>query len=226
MIVEFNGEGGEYAQVTKLEDCDYLKTELNNCFGIETFPVETVQVKKAIQGYRVYFKKSPNPNINQKSLQKIVNCVVLNKPQPSLLSVYTETKNRDYFGRFEALYLKHIYERVQDSCPIAIDVAVEYMCTTSREFGHNRFRSKISRQLKHVKLKPKQEVAILNTILSRFKEGDIDEQFIEQLRFARWLNKDETINLANSLLDSEKDYIARYAVKVLNMGESKVAKSI
>lgn len=145
--------------------------------------------------------------------------------RPSLLSKYIETMPRDYFGKFEALYLKHIYERVQLNCPKAVDVAVEYMCSTTRGFGHNRFRSKISRQLKHVKLSEQQETRILQTILSRFALGDIDEQFIEQLRFALWLDRDKTTAIANELLSSEKGYVKKYAQKVLKLGISGIQRN-
>ncbi|MFQ3231844.1 MAG: hypothetical protein ACI9DO_003239 [Reinekea sp.] len=145
--------------------------------------------------------------------------------RPSLLSKYTETMPRDYFGRFEALYLKHIYERVQLRCPMAVDVAVEYMCTSTRGFGHNRFRSKISRQLKHVKLSKQQESRMLHTILNRFSAGDIDEQFIEQLRFALWLNREQTTGVANGLLSCEKSYVQKYAKKVLRLGISSVQRN-
>jgi len=144
---------------------------------------------------------------------------------PSLLSKYTETMPREHFGRCEALYLKHIYERVQLRCPKAVGVAVEYMCTTSRGFGHNRFRSKISRQLKHVLLTKVQEVEMLETILKRFANGDIDEQFIEQLRFALWLNREKTLDKARELSLSEKDYIQRFAQKVLRLGVSCIQKN-
>ncbi|MBN1007816.1 hypothetical protein [Amphritea pacifica] len=129
--------------------------------------------------------------------------------RPNLNSKYDRTMPKEYFGEFEALYLRHIYERVCTGCPEAINVAANYMCSCSRGFGHNRFRSKIARRFKHVALTRNQEQRIVETILFRLSNGDIDEQFIEQLKLCVWLNREVTTKRAKELLSSEKSYIRR-----------------
>jgi len=136
-----------------------------------------------------------------------------------------QTLPREHFGRFEVRYLKHINERVKLNCPIARDVAVSFMCSSSKGFGHNRFRSRLARQLKHVPLAEEQQAKIVETILAKFGAGEIDEQFIEQLRFALWLNREKTQECARSQLTSKTEYIQRYAQKVLKLGVSHVPKS-
>jgi hypothetical protein len=65
---------------------------------------------------------------------------------------------------------------------------------------------------------------MLQTILVRLRAGDIDEQFIEQIRFALWLDRDKTRACAQELLHAEKKYIARYAERTLRLGVSPFPK--
>lgn len=78
--------------------------------------------------------------------------------------------------------------------------AADYHMTTTKGFGHNRYRSKFARQLKHCQLSEQQRQDILSTILTRLGQGDIDEQFIEQLRFAKWLDEKRSVEVANEIL--------------------------
>ena len=139
-----------------------------------------------------------------------------------------QTFDKDRFDDFKALYLQHIYQRVIERCPKAINVAAQHMSTTTKGFGHNRYRSKFARQLKHCKLSEQQRQDIVNTILNRLQLGDIDEQFAEQLRFAKWLDEERTVTIANEVLQdtNEPNYVSRYAKKVLNFGASSIAKNI
>jgi len=127
------------------------------------------------------------------------------------------TMSRDYFGTCEGLYLLHIWDRVNQHCPVATDIAVHFLVTSSQGFGHNRFRAKVSRYFKHVKLSSVQEQKILTSILGKLSNGEIDEQFIEQLRYALFLDTHKTITCANQNLTSNKSYVVRYAQKVLEI---------
>ncbi len=133
----------------------------------------------------------------------------------------SETYDAKYFKGIDGLYLHHLDQRVTKGCQKAVDAAVEFMCTTTRGLGHNRHRAKLSRLLKHVELRDSQSEKIVDTVLQRFENGDIDEQFIEQLRFSLWLSRDRTIEFGARMLGSEKEYIVRYAKKLLNLGGAK-----
>ncbi len=138
-----------------------------------------------------------------------------------------QTFDKDRFGNFKALYLQHIYQRVIVRCPKAIEVAAYHMTTTTKGFGHNRYRSKFACQLKHCQLSEQQRQNILNTILTRLEQGDIDEQFVEQLRFAKWLDSERFIEVANEILQdvNQPKYVIRYAEKLLKFGASPIPKN-
>ncbi len=138
-----------------------------------------------------------------------------------------QTFDKDRFGNFKAWYLQHIYQRVIARCPKAIEVAAYHMTTTTKGFGHNRYRSKFARQLKHCQLSEQQRQDILSTILTRLEQGDIDEQFVEQLRFAKWLDSERSIEVANKILQdvNQPNYVICYAKKLLNFGASSIPKN-
>lgn len=127
------------------------------------------------------------------------------------------TMHRDYFGNCGALYLLHIWGRVNQHCPVAIDIAVHFLTTSSQGFHHNRFRAKVSRYFKHVKLSSVQEQKILTSILGKLSNGEIDEQFMEQLRYALFLDAHKTITCASQNLTSNKSYVVRYAQKIIEI---------
>lgn len=137
-----------------------------------------------------------------------------------------KTLDREHFGEHEIIYLHHIYQRLSQCCSRAVKIAVDYMTTKTRGFKHNRYRAKFSRKLKHCQLSQAQREAITDTILSRLQEGDIDEQFEEQLRFAKWLDTERMVAIALEIIDNQRqaDYIIKYANKAINYGKSPIPK--
>ncbi len=132
-----------------------------------------------------------------------------------------KTYDPDHFGGVNGIYLYHLNKQVRRGCSKAVDAAVNFMCTTSRGIGHNRHRARFSRLLKYIELTENQAQSMVDTILLRFETGDIDEQFVDQLRFSLWLDKERTVANARLLLNSDKDYIVRYAKRLLNLGGAK-----
>lgn len=104
------------------------------------------------------------------------------------------------------------------SSPDLIEAAVRFLAEGSRGFRHNRRRSILARRLKHVELTVEQKQLLLDAILDKLRRGDIDEQFIDQLRLCRHLDPARTAKVARSLLDSEKEYVRRFAARTLQLG--------
>lgn len=103
--------------------------------------------------------------------------------------------------------------------PDGLDAAVQFLAGNSRGFGHNRRRALISRRLKHVFLTKEQEKALVEAILDKLRQGDIDEQFMDQLRLCRHLDPDKTREAASSLLEADKEHVRRYAKRALQLGQ-------
>ncbi|MDF2447202.1 MAG: hypothetical protein K0S46_2438 [Moraxellaceae bacterium] len=101
--------------------------------------------------------------------------------------------------------------------PSGIDTAIRFLVDSSRAFGHNRHRALIARRLKHVPLSPEQADVVVEGILKKLREGDIDEQFMDQLRLCHHLSPERTRAVATELLGAEKEYIRRYAGRVLRI---------
>src|SRR6218665_2772057 len=89
--------------------------------------------------------------------------------------------------------------------PNGIEAAIRFLIGNSREFGNNRHRALIARRLKHIELTAEQSELAVDSILNKLQQGDIDEQFIDQLRLCHHLNRDKTRAVASSLLETEKD---------------------
>ena len=144
--------------------------------------------------------------------------------QPCKESTYKTLKKQNF--NHELTYLTHIAYQLRANDLDAIEAAVDFLCTSSRGRGDNRMRSKLARRLKHVDLSKTQISALTDSILNKFAAGDIDEQFIDQLRLCYFINPDTTKAKATELLNSSKEYIQRYAKKVLAFNKPLKTKRI
>lgn len=96
--------------------------------------------------------------------------------------------------------------------------AVLFLAAGSRGMQHNRQRALLARRLKHVALKQDQKGLLVTSILAKLASGDIDERFMDQLRLCLSLDVAMTLRSARALLLSEKEYVRRYARRILMSG--------
>jgi len=136
-----------------------------------------------------------------------------------------ETLSAAHFGRYTGIYLKHIDRRAKSHCLVAIAYRVDFLCESTRGIGHNRKRAKFARQLKRQPATPEQCDRVLNSVLSKLETGDIDQQFIDQIRCALFINRDKVRRKAELLLNSPKDLIKKYAQITLSLGVSSLQKN-
>lgn len=128
-------------------------------------------------------------------------------------SRYKSLKRKDF--NHELTYLTHIAYQLKDNDLDAIEAAVDFLCRSSRGRGDNRMRSKLAIRLKYATLSDVQITALTESIFNKFEIGNIDEQFINQLRLCYYINPDATKAKATELLNSPKEYLQRYAKRVL-----------
>jgi len=124
------------------------------------------------------------------------------------------------------IYLRKLERRLKSGEESAVPEAVKFLCGNSRGMAHNRVRAHLARMLKWVPLTLEQQQQLTSAILQKLADGDIDEQFTDQLRLAVHLDRKTTQQQAAALLvESQKDYVRRYAAKALRMGRSVAASN-
>lgn len=99
--------------------------------------------------------------------------------------------------------------------PFALGRAIVFFLESSRGFWHNRARAMLARRFKHCEISLEDRVAIVSCICERLTIGDFTEQFRDQLRLARLLDRRTLEDAAIRALHSRKDYVRRYARWVL-----------
>jgi hypothetical protein len=99
--------------------------------------------------------------------------------------------------------------------PGAVEQSLVFFEAETRGYWHNRARALLARRFKHVQLTPTQQERLLQVILRRLAAGTFTEQFKDQLRLARHLDRDRLVATAHACASSPKDYVRRYAGWVL-----------
>ncbi|MEO0574350.1 MAG: hypothetical protein AAF004_02720 [Pseudomonadota bacterium] len=60
-------------------------------------------------------------------------------------------------------------------------------------------------------------------ILTRLKTGDFAEQFKDQLKLSLFLDRKKTLSAGEIALNSDKDYVRRYAQWLISLAEKQDA---
>lgn len=95
--------------------------------------------------------------------------------------------------------------------PYLTALAVEFILMETKGLSHNRLRASMCLKLATVTLKQSQWENLLNCILHRLLTGNFSEQFKDQLKFIIRTNPQWVRVEIQKGLESEKDYIRRYA---------------
>ena len=85
---------------------------------------------------------------------------------------------------------------------------------------HNRARAKICRNLKNHPPDSTLRSQLVGVIIDRLRTGRFYEQFSDQLAMAIRFDAQRMKTAAERLLDHKKDYVRRYARRVLHSVES------
>ncbi len=97
----------------------------------------------------------------------------------------------------------------------AVGPCVDFVCTETRGYWHNRGRAAMCRRFKHVPLDPDDAARLVAAILPRLREGSIPQQFRDQLGLAILLDPDEARAVARAAATDEREYVRRFAAWVL-----------
>lgn len=65
-----------------------------------------------------------------------------------------------------------------------IEIAIKFFIANSRGMWHNRARARLARKFKWVTLTMQDRSRLLETIIRKWHEGEVDEQFRDQLHLA------------------------------------------
>jgi hypothetical protein len=130
-----------------------------------------------------------------------------------LLELLREGKLRFAYGRPE---LRALAERVEANDPWAIEESIAFIEETTDGYWHGRGRSLLSRRLAGHNLSDGQRRRFLAAVLGRLESGKFFMHFKGGLRTAMELDPQETTEAAQRALDSDRDYVRRYAQWVLD----------
>ncbi len=111
--------------------------------------------------------------------------------------------------------LQHLADDLLLEVPGAVEQSVVFFEAETRGYWHNRGRALLARRFKYVRLTPTQQERLLQAILRRLATGTFTEQFKDQLRLARHLDRDRLVAIARTCASSPRDYVRRYAGWVL-----------
>ena len=90
-------------------------------------------------------------------------------------------------------------------------LAVEFILMETKGLSHNRLRASMCLKLATVTLKQSQREDLLNCILHRLLTGNFSERFKDQLKFIIRTNPQWVRVEVKKGLESQKEYIRRYA---------------
>lgn len=107
--------------------------------------------------------------------------------------------------------LQALIEKLKSGDPLAITPAVNFFVRESRGIWHGRARAKICRYLKNAPLAEEIKELLTTTVVRRLTTGNFSEQFKDQLSMAIRFRPEQLNDVAIGLLDSDKDYVKRYA---------------
>lgn len=99
--------------------------------------------------------------------------------------------------------------------PVAINLCVNFILTTTKGTWHGRARALMCRRLKHCTVEIEHRTELVTAILRRLVTGEFSEQFKDQLRLALHLNATATLSACRMARDSERDHVRRYAAWLL-----------
>lgn len=107
--------------------------------------------------------------------------------------------------------------------PTVVERVVRFICSDTRGLWHGRGRAKMCRRLKHIQLPRSSRTRLTDVILTRLKTGDFAEQFKDQLKLSLFLDRKKTLSAGEIALNSDKDYVRRYAQWLISLAEKQDA---
>ena len=114
--------------------------------------------------------------------------------------------------------LGELVARLRAGDPAAVGPCVDFVCTETRGYWHNRARAAICRCLKHVPLDPADAARLVSVVLARLRAGAIPQQFRDQLRLALLLDPEAARVAARDVATDEREYVRRFAAWVFVSG--------
>lgn len=115
------------------------------------------------------------------------------------------------FEHLEKSNLQSLIEKLKSGDSLAITPAVNFFVDESRGIWHCRARAKICRYLKNAELAEETKDLLTATVVRRLTTGNFSEQFKDQLSMAIRFRPEHLNDVAIGLLDSNRDYVKRYA---------------
>lgn len=115
------------------------------------------------------------------------------------------------FGLLSKQELRALADRLLVQDALALDACIAFVLADTRGLWHGRARAMICRRLKHCPLGRSQRTQLLSGILERLQTGAFSEQFKDQLRLARHLDRPRTLAAGERALASSRPYVQRYA---------------
>jgi len=115
------------------------------------------------------------------------------------------------FGLLSKQELRALVDRLLVQDVLAVDRCIAFVLADTRGLWHGRARAMICRRLKHCPLGRCQRTQLLSGILLRLQTGVFAEQFKDQLRLARHLDRQRTLVAAERALTSSRPHVQRYA---------------
>ena len=106
--------------------------------------------------------------------------------------------------------LRALADRLLVQDVLAVDRCIAFVLADTR-LWHGRARAMVCRRLKHCPLGRSQRTQLLSSILLRLQTGAFAEQFKDQLRLARHLDRQRTLAAAERALASSRPHVQRYA---------------
>ncbi|MDH1292370.1 hypothetical protein N5C43_14020 [Comamonas terrigena] len=115
------------------------------------------------------------------------------------------------FGLLSKQELRALADRLLVQDVLAVDRCIAFVLADTRGLWHGRARAMVCRRLKHCPLGRSQRTQLLSSMLLRLQTGAFAEQFKDQLRLARHLERQRTLAAAERALTSSRPYVQRYA---------------
>ena len=115
------------------------------------------------------------------------------------------------FGLLSKQKLRALADRLLVQDVLAVDRCIAFVLADTRGLWHGRARAMICRRLKHCALGSSQRAQLLSGILERLQTGAFAEQFKDQLRLARYLDRSRTLAAGARALTSNRPHVRRYA---------------
>lgn len=115
------------------------------------------------------------------------------------------------FGLLSKQELRALADRLLVQDVLEVDRCIAFVLADTRGLWHGRARAMVCRRLKHCPLGRSQRTQLLSSILLRLQTGAFAEQFKDQLRLARHLDRQRTLAAAERALTSSRPYVQRYA---------------